>query len=149
MRKKRMFFALNNRRPNPAAFSNGVKIKAGLCLLTGLLVLFSGVSLYAQSPYPEPEARAWLNNGERDISGFFKRFENKNAVELFLNKLCSNGVIYVGVVSTLGEVSGLRIYLPLNRERRGNVFDLVNKKLSQFGFSIQEDKDQDFLTLWF
>jgi len=126
-----------------------MRIKAGRCLLTGIVVLFLSVSLCAQSPYPEPEARAWLNNGERDISGFLKRFENKNAVELFLNKLCSNGVIYVGVVSTLGEVSGLRIYLPLNLERRGNVFDLVNKKLSQFGYSTEEDKGQDFLTLWF
>ncbi len=98
----------------------------------------SSLSASGPATYPEPEAGAWsLKNGGNVPNA------------RLITRLYKAGAVYVGVLEVLGEISGLRVYLPLDQDRRRQIFLIANRELARASCRLEEDTGQDTITIWF
>lgn len=113
-----------------------------LILISWLLVL--AASAVAQT-YEEPEAGAWLT---RPVPAFTPQAERKERIERLVDWLYKDGAVFVGVVLTEEEFTGLKIYLPINKESREQIFRVANRELARSGYRSEDDTGQDTLVIW-
>jgi len=103
----------------------------------------------SQSPYPEPEAKEWLRNADADAAFAPSRFSTKNDAERFIERLYAAGSLYVGVINIMGDIAGLRVYLPLDGEKRKEIFEIANKESDRNSYPVETDDGQEELEIWF
>lgn len=99
--------------------------------------------------YEEPEASAWF---VRHASISAPEAKNNVHLERLVDWLYKDGAVFVGVVLTKEEVNrfgGLRVYLPINKEAREQIFRVANRELARSGYRSEDDTLQDTLTIWF
>lgn len=104
---------------------------------------------WPDSPYPEPEAKQWLKDAPQDTFFASHRFSTKQAADRFLDKLYAAGAIYVGVIDIMGDVTGLRIYLPLDGEKRKEIFEIANYELTHSNYPAEDDTGKEEVVIWF
>jgi len=97
----------------------------------------------------EPEALTWLQ--EACPPDFFRsqtRFTARSA-ERLVRRLYAAGALDVTMARVGGEIAGLRVFLPLDPERRRDLIALVNKSFVDCSLSPAEDMGQENIVLWF
>lgn len=99
--------------------------------------------------YPEPEAKKWIQDPRRELQFALKRFPGPGEAERFIDRLYRFGAIYIGVVFVMGDASALKIYLPLDFDRREEIFKIANTELTKAGYRTETDSGQNDLTIWF
>jgi hypothetical protein len=130
---------------------------AKVIFLSGIMGLFPGIpaarpeNMFSEArvTYQEPEAQKWLEGSSGEMLFAPKRFSDLKAARRFVSRLYAAGAIYVGVVFTMQEANGLKVYLPLDFDKREEIFSIANRELVQAGFRTETDQGQDTLTIWF
>ncbi len=111
-----------------------------------LVLAFAFVSVVYAQTYEEPEAGAWFASQELVSAPGAK---NKESLERLVDWLYKDGAVFVGVVLTEEEVSGLKVYLPGNKQSREQIFRVANRELTKSGYRAEDDEGQDALVIWF
>jgi len=66
--------------------------------------------------------------------------------------LYGDGAVFVGVVlieeSEADGFGGLRIYLPIDKGSREQIFRVANRELARSGYRSEDDTGQDTLVIW-
>jgi hypothetical protein len=97
----------------------------------------------------EPEALEWLQ--EACPSDFFRsqtRFTARSA-ERLVRRFYAAGALDVTMARAGGEIAGLRVFLPLDPERRRDLIALVNKRSADCRLPPSEDTGQESILFWF
>ena len=102
-----------------------------------------------RATYQDPEAKAWLTDVSAHDGGEIEGFSSIQEVISFVDELYAAGAIYVGVVLIKEQASGFRITLPLNKEKRTEIFKRANNETLRRGYRQEEDQGQGMLTVWF
>ncbi|OIO35304.1 MAG: hypothetical protein AUJ74_06805 [Candidatus Omnitrophica bacterium CG1_02_44_16] len=121
------------------------------------LTLFSWLALFPSlgaqpvvaaiiETYEEPEAGAWF---VRQALTSASEAKNTQRLERLVDWLYKDGAVFVGVVLTEEEASGLKVYLPINKQSREQIFRAANRELVKSGYRSEDDTGQDTLTIWF
>ena len=102
-----------------------------------------------RATYQDSEAKAWLTDVSAHEGGEIEGFSSIQEVISFVDELYAAGAIYVGVVLIKEQASGFRITLPLNKEKRTEIFKRANNETLRRGYRQEEDQGQGMLTVWF
>ena len=102
-----------------------------------------------RTTYQDLEAKAWLTDVSAHEGGEIEGFSSIQEVISFVDELYAAGAIYVGVVLIKEQASGFRITLPLNKEKRTEIFKRANNETLRRGYRQEEDQGQGMLTVWF
>ena len=124
-----------------------------LLFIFAFLIWPQSIVLAVAETYEEPEARAWIV-GHTSISAAAAK--NKEHLERLVDWLYKDGAVFVGAVLTkepklsgFGDLTGLRVYLPINKESREQIFRVANRELVRSEYSSEDDTGQDTLTIWY
>jgi hypothetical protein len=93
------------------------------------------------------EARAWLKT-EAGQGAFAEHEMTAREAERLVLRLYRAGALQVTVSFFGGDVNGFQIELPLDGERRADIFEVARRVHRRFGLALFEDEAQDVITVW-
>ncbi len=97
----------------------------------------------------EPEALRWIQEAcPPDFFGTQMQLTRRRA-ERLVRRLYDGGALDVTMVRVLDAFAGFRVFLPLDPERRHDLIELINKRLSDCDLAPVEDRGQESVVLWF
>jgi len=97
----------------------------------------------------EPEAGRWLEDKEQPCFFYRGSCRGPERADTLIRRLYREGAVFVGLVASGDDPLGLRVYLPLDEEKREEIFAIANELLPSAGSVLSREEGQDQLTIWF
>lgn len=114
----------------------------------------SGLAYFGKADWeaylpPEPEAGRWLAQKEQACFVYRGRCRGPEKADVLVKRLYQEGAVFVGLILSGDDPVGLKVFLPLEKEKREEIFSLANETLHALGFNSLSDEDQDDISIWF